>query len=238
MLNAQQSANAKIIIAELNNAKITNRFVHAAILSIVQKETEFNPGADETSYRNTSNARIRKIFSKTGRLTEEQLNALKRNDRAFFNFIYDGVAGNGPNDGYLYRGRGFNQITGRGNYDMVGKSIKVDLVKNPELLADPLIAARALVRFYINGYRTLVRIGTAREQYNSSNINDFKNLRDALGAMYHINAGPGHSMRVINADVTGGLAKARSTVDNLYTWVSNNTATVAISGLTLGFFLQ
>src|SRR5690349_3033830 len=38
-----------------------------------------------------------------------------------------------PGDGYLYRGRGPVQITGRGQYDRVGKRINVDLVNNPDL---------------------------------------------------------------------------------------------------------
>ncbi len=44
--------------------------------------------------------------------------------------------GNGPNDGALYKGRGFVQITGRANYTNFTRWLKnpsVDLVNHPEL---------------------------------------------------------------------------------------------------------
>ena len=54
----------------------------------------------------------------------------------------------GDGDAYKYRGRGFLQITGQSNYAKIGKEMGVDLVKHPELLEDPAIAARASVQYW------------------------------------------------------------------------------------------
>lgn len=42
-----------------------------------------------------------------------------------------------PGDGERYKGRGIFQVTGRHNYETVGKKMGLDLINNPELLLDP-----------------------------------------------------------------------------------------------------
>jgi len=57
--------------------------------------------------------------------------------------------GNGPDpDGYTYRGRGAIQTTGRGIYDKTGKLMGLDLVANPELLAQPDNAVISAFHFW------------------------------------------------------------------------------------------
>lgn len=52
-----------------------------------------------------------------------------------------------PGDGARFKGRGFVQLTGRENYRVVGETIGVDLIGEPELANEPGIAARILAAF-------------------------------------------------------------------------------------------
>lgn len=71
------------------------------------------------------------------------------NPQAVANAIYGGKWGaknlgnTQEGDGWKYRGRGLIQLTGRANYERIGKLLGIDLVNNPDLLFDPEIAAKA-----------------------------------------------------------------------------------------------
>lgn len=49
-----------------------------------------------------------------------------------------------PGDGHKYRGRGFVQLTGRANYERLGKLLKLDLVKEPDWLKDETVSYNVL----------------------------------------------------------------------------------------------
>jgi predicted chitinase len=49
-----------------------------------------------------------------------------------------------PGDGERFKGRGYVQLTGRANYRRYGELLGIPLEENPELAADPEIAARIL----------------------------------------------------------------------------------------------
>jgi hypothetical protein len=53
-----------------------------------------------------------------------------------------------PGDGARYHGRGFIQLTGRGNYRKYGQTLDVPLENHPEQALNPAIAARILGRYF------------------------------------------------------------------------------------------
>lgn len=74
-------------------------------------------------------------------------------------------------DGFLFRGRGFVQLTGRRNYAMAGRVLGLDLVKEPDDALIPEIAARILITGCLDGWFT----GKKLKDYP-----DFKNMRRVI----------------------------------------------------------
>lgn len=67
------------------------------------------------------------------------------------NLVYSGRMGNGPaesGEGWAFRGRGLKQLTGKFNYEKCGSGLGVNLVANPDLLLEPLYAARSAGWFW------------------------------------------------------------------------------------------
>lgn len=58
--------------------------------------------------------------------------------------------GNGPNDGYRYRGRGFVQLTGRHNYRLYGQKLGLPLEANPDLALEDRVAVAVLIRYMVD----------------------------------------------------------------------------------------
>jgi putative chitinase len=60
------------------------------------------------------------------------------NPQALANKVYGGRMGNtGPNDGWLYRGQGLIQITGKDNFALLEKLTGLPLLAHPELATSP-----------------------------------------------------------------------------------------------------
>ncbi len=87
-----------------------------------------------------------------------------RNPKALANKVYASRMGNGAEasgDGYLFRGRGLIQVTGRENYRRCGLAIGFNLESNPDLLTAPMLAALSAAWFWsANGLNRLADEGS------------------------------------------------------------------------------
>ena len=197
-----QRQNISLLIDEMKKNGITNPYTQIGILSVVSKESNFRPKGEQ-SYANTSNSRIRKIFgSRVAKYSDAELDRLKQNPKDFFNVVYAKTVGNqGGDDGWIYRGRGFNQLTGKKNYEKYGRMAGMgdDLVNNPTLLDDPKISAKVALTFFTKGK-------------SGSSFPNFSNKEDAAKYFADINSGGGVSS---HRDSALAAAKKFDAKDNL-----------------------
>lgn len=83
----------------------------------------------------------------------------ERNPEKIANFVYANRLGNGneaSGDGWMYRGRGVLQITGKDNYRKAGEGIRYPLEKYPQDLLVPEFGAAAAAWYWaVNGLNEL-----------------------------------------------------------------------------------
>jgi len=130
--------------------------LHAAhfIAQLAHESSEFVVLAENLNYRTPE--RIKAVWPARFWLpgdAEHACPSSKRDARDFVQsprslaaYVYAGRNGNGgegSGDGWLYRGRGPIQITGRSNYARAGQALHLALVDNPDWLIDPDVGARA-----------------------------------------------------------------------------------------------
>jgi predicted chitinase len=132
------------------------------VMANVEKESNFNPRSEELEKYSAKT--LFKLYGPPGaaggqpqngknkvrfQTLQEAQSVVDKGPVAVGDVIYGGRMGNNsPGDGYKYRGRGFIQITGKENYDKVGKIIGVDLVNNPDLANNPEVAAKIIPAFF------------------------------------------------------------------------------------------
>ena len=111
------------------------------------------------------------------------------------NLVYSSRMGNGPaesGEGWKYRGRGLKQLTGKDNYTRCGNALGVDLVSNPDMLLEPLYAARSAGWFY-----------------KANNLSAFADVGDIKGMTKKINGGfIGLEQRQALYDACVGMCRA------------------------------
>ena len=167
ILGPYPTANVRLVEMAMDKYGITNSYTRISILSVIAKESKFKPQS-ENSYANNNASYIKKVFNnnriyiniddiKKGTrvidLSDAQINKLKSNDEKFFNALYGGRYNTPADEGYKYRGRGFNQLTFKSAYIKAGKRIGLNLVGNPDLVNKPAIAAMVSVTFLKNRLR-------------------------------------------------------------------------------------
>jgi putative chitinase len=113
--------------------------------------------------------------------------ATERGPRSYFDKYNPGtllgtrLGNTQPDDGFQFRGRGYVQITGRANYERLGRALQLgnQLIDNPDLALDPEVA------YNIMSYG--MRAGAFTEKKLSDYINgyicDYYNARRIINAL-------------------------------------------------------
>lgn len=116
------------------------------------------------------------VKDKAGKLIPTAVaNAIAGKPELIANLCYSSRMGNGPaesGEGFLYIGRGIKQLTGKDNYTRCGAALGVDLVSNPDLLLEPIYAARSAGWFW-----------------KTNNLSKFADVGDIKGMTKVINGG-------------------------------------------------
>jgi putative chitinase len=117
--------------------------------------------------------RLLKVFPT--RVTPQQAQRLARHPELIANHVYGGRLGNNqPGDGWRFRGSGFMQLTGRGNFEARGKLLNKPLGRTPELVRQPETGFETATAYWvaqnINVQADLDNIKAVRKLVNGGSI--------------------------------------------------------------------
>lgn len=127
----------------LSNNGINTPLRIAHFMAQIHHESNLKPVSENLNY---SASALRRVFGKYFK-TQAEAEAYARKPEKIANKVYANRMMNGnesSGDGWKYRGRGFIQITGKRNYLLLSKDMRVDYLNNPDLLlneADAMISA-------------------------------------------------------------------------------------------------
>ena len=126
---------------------ITDPRIQANIIAQVQRESGGKPKSENLNY---SAKRLMEVFPKYFKDLDDAEKVVAQGPEAIGNRVYGGRMGNKADEGYKYHGRGLIQLTGKNNYKQYGELLGIDLVNNPELANDPVIAQKIATSYYLN----------------------------------------------------------------------------------------
>lgn len=139
----------KLIASALKKKKVTDPRIVATIIGICSKESNFTPAVESTHLADTYWQKTH--FEALANVPMEEIEKLKKDPVKFYNFVYGPKTKTGKylkntkeGDGYRYRGRGFNQLTGRGAYASAGYE------NNPEELEKLSGAIDVVVKTFVD----------------------------------------------------------------------------------------
>jgi putative chitinase len=145
-LRAGIIASAPAVFAKYG---IKDSLVLAHIMAQISHEC--GAGHDVVENLNYTAERMTQVWPSRFRTVAEAL-PYAGNPKALANKVYNGRMGNrlGSDDGWVFRGRGGSQTTGREGYERVAKQTGLDCVNHPEILIDPKYFLECAVSDFIN----------------------------------------------------------------------------------------
>jgi predicted chitinase len=134
---------------------LTSPYAVAALLGIVGGESAWKLVNESFNY---SASRLLQVFPSVFKGNQALAQQYAGNpNNSLPEFLYGsstakgkGLGNTQPGDGAKFIGRGYIQLTGRSNYEKYGRLAGHDLVNNPTLLADSVIAAEVSVKYLLD----------------------------------------------------------------------------------------
>ena len=135
-------------LQELPKAGIVAKEEVAMFLAQLWHESGgFKSLSENLNYSADTLMRISGAAKKAGRAAVEA--AVSQGPAAIAELMYGGRMGNAqPGDAFKYRGRGLIQLTGKDNYAAASKEMGVDLVNNPDMASDPMVALKIAMWYW------------------------------------------------------------------------------------------
>lgn len=180
------AANADAYLDPLNAAMAAHGIDSALRIAHFLAQVMHESGSLKTTVENMrySAERLRAVFPRYFPTAAEAA-AYANQPARIGSRVYGGRMGNGPEasgDGYLYRGRGLIQLTGKANYRAFSAWIGDDVVAHPELVATRY-AAQSAVYFWdknaLNALADLDDLNTITRRINGG-LNGFAHRRELL----------------------------------------------------------
>lgn len=129
--HADPTAAAAALDAACARYGVTTRASVAMLIAQLAHESQIMPISENLWY---TASRIQQVWPSRFP-TVRSADPYAQNPQALANKVYGGRMGNtGRNDGWMYRGRSYIQVTGRDMYRAIGQAIGLDLEGNPDLL--------------------------------------------------------------------------------------------------------
>lgn len=152
---------------------ITNPLRLAHFMAQIAHETgNFKAVVENLNYSAESIVRVFPKYFKdaNGKIDMVLVNKYARNPEKLGSRVYGNRMGNGneaSKEGYIFRGRGYLQVTGKVNYEAFSKFIGEDCVANPDLVATKYPMDSAIWFFDRNKIWTICDKGAAKEVVTS-----------------------------------------------------------------------
>ena len=157
-------AQAGVFVPVLNTAMNAYQIVGTQRVAAFLAQVGHESGQLRSVVENLNYGAQALIATWPSRFTQALAAQVARQPEQIANIAYASRMGNGDassGDGWAFRGRGLIQITGRANYQACGDALGVDLIGNPDLLAQPQYAALSAAWYWAtNGLNTLADAGS------------------------------------------------------------------------------
>lgn len=155
----------------LNSYGINTPLRIAHFMAQIHHESGLKPISENLNYSAQGLATTFKKYFATIALA----NSYARQPQRIANRVYANRMGNSneaSGDGWKYRGRGFLQITGKNNYELIAKETDLNCVENPDLLLEEANAMISALWFW-----------------KRNNLNQFSDRNDIMTLTRRINGG-------------------------------------------------